>query len=549
MDVAPVLRMRSFVRLASVVLCLLSTQTLVQASGDSTRAMSESALSSEWVAAWRSDLQFVAETLIDTHPAPFHSRARSEFESDLASLAERVPNLPPHRIVVELQQIIAQLKDGHTRLTLPLERELSTEFFQGHSETPAPSESEMVLGHLPIRLGLYSEGLYVQRIERRFGEALGGRVLAIGGHPVEEVMARVSMIIHHDNESTILDHLPARLVIPEVLHAVGLTEGRYEASFEILRSDGSKDLVRLSRVKPGAAVDWLDASEKPPTAMEANFWMLRLENPATAYLKLSEIQNKDDETLREFADRFSLLLGDPSISRAVVDLRGCHGGDYSLTLPLLHALVREERLMEVGRVFVLTDRSTFSAATLFALDLEKHLPVLFAGEPMSGKPKSYGDSRKVQLPKTGLTLRVSTLYWQNHPRDDRSTLPVDLPINKTFEDYRSGRDRVLETVLNGSLLVTGEETQRLQGVWRGSMALGEWSHPLEMEFVQSEPGEWNVHVVDFDASNLVVKGPAVSFDLPIDNGVLRFDAKIRRAGILGVGRIDGREVTLVLDRK
>jgi hypothetical protein len=79
---------------------------------------------------------------------------------------------------------------------------------------------------------------------------------------------------------------------------------------------------------------------------------------------------------------------------------------------LLHALIRAPELRDPGSLFVITGRGTFSAAMMFAIDLEKQSNAIFVGEPTGASLNHYGDSRKVQLPNSGLTIRVSTLYWQ-----------------------------------------------------------------------------------------------------------------------------------------
>ncbi|MCZ6727067.1 MAG: hypothetical protein O7A98_06875, partial [Acidobacteria bacterium] len=400
---------------------------------------------------------------------------------------------------------------------------------------------------------LYPEGLFVQRADRRYRDVLGSRVVRIGNRPVDEAMALVSEVIHHDNEHTVKDHLPARLVMPEVLHALGLTGERDVARFEVANELGERTTLELTRVERGHAVDWVDVrTSELPLYLEPrhrNFWLERLEADGFVYVKFDVIENEDDETLADFARRFASTMADPDIGQAVIDLRGCHGGDHSLTRPLLHALIRAERLMEIGNLYVLTDRATFSAATLFALDLERHTPVLFAGEPMGGKPNSYGDSRKILLPETGLTLRVSTLYWQAHPKDDRMTLPVHFPVTPTFQDYRAGRDPVLAFVLEGARLVTGDEGAQLAGVWEGTMGLAEWSYPLKATFSQPSEGGWAIAVEGFETQNLSVERPSLSFEMPIDIGVLRFDVKLRQVGLIGRGTIDGREISLVLRRQ
>jgi hypothetical protein len=43
---------------------------------------------------------------------------------------------------------------------------------------------------------------------------------------------------------------------------------------------------------------------------------------------------------------------------------------------------------------------------------------LFVGEPTASSPNHYGDNAPVVLPNSKLTVRLSTLWWQDiDPRD------------------------------------------------------------------------------------------------------------------------------------
>src|SRR4029079_12222584 len=104
-----------------------------------------------------------------------------------------------------------------------------------------------------------------------------------------------------------------------------------------------------------------------------------------------------------------------------------------------------DRLWRPGGLWVLTDRGTFSAAVMIAAALENPTTGLFAGEKTGGHPNSYGDSRRIVLPQTGLTVRVSSLYWQlTGPRDQRDGITPLVPIEARFADWKANRDPVLD---------------------------------------------------------------------------------------------------------
>ena len=78
-------------------------------------------------------------------------------------------------------------------------------------------------------------------------------------------------------------------------------------------------------------------------------------------------------------------------------------------------------------------------------DLEQYTDAVFVGEPTGGKINHYGDSRRITLPNSGVTVRVSTLWWQGDERDKRPWKAPDIAAEPTFADYRANRDPALRS--------------------------------------------------------------------------------------------------------
>ena len=82
------------------------------------------------------------------------------------------------------------------------------------------------------------------------------------------------------------------------------------------------------------------------------------------------------------------------------------GGNNQLFRGLLLALIRETTINQPGKLFVLIDRGTFSAAVGAAADLENLTNSIFIGEPTAGAPSSWGDPKRLTLPNSGLVAEV-----------------------------------------------------------------------------------------------------------------------------------------------
>src|SRR5262245_19736399 len=75
------------------------------------------ALSHKDAKQWREDLRFLAEELPKRHKNLFHTMTREQFERAVKRLDERIPSLSEQQIFVEMTRIVAQVEDGHTRVT------------------------------------------------------------------------------------------------------------------------------------------------------------------------------------------------------------------------------------------------------------------------------------------------------------------------------------------------------------------------------------------------------------------------------------------------
>jgi tetratricopeptide (TPR) repeat protein len=61
----------------------------------------------------------------------------------------------------------------------------------------------------------------------------------------------------------------------------------------------------------------------------------------------------------------------------------------------------------------------------------------------------YGDSRKITLPNSRVTVRASVYYWQDwNPWDTRMWVAPHLTAELTAEDYRMNVDPALKAILN-----------------------------------------------------------------------------------------------------
>ncbi|HMC23047.1 MAG TPA: hypothetical protein VKL19_14440, partial [Thermoanaerobaculia bacterium] len=135
------------------------------------------------------------------------------------------------------------------------------------------------------------------------------------------------------------------------------------------------------------------------------------------------------------------------IERLILDLRLNRGGHGDFNAALLRAIIQSRRIDQPGRFFCIIGRGTFSAAQFLIDNLERYTNVTFVGEPSGSKGNAFGDSRKIILPNSGITVRASLYYWQDwFPLDTREATMPKIAAPLTFDDYRQNVDPALQAI-------------------------------------------------------------------------------------------------------
>lgn len=131
----------------------------------------------------------------------------------------------------------------------------------------------------------------------------------------------------------------------------------------------------------------------------------------------------------------------------VIDLRQNGGGDFTKGRKhLIEPLKRMDRINRKNHLFVLIGNQTFSAAMSNAAHFRQETNAILVGEPIGEKPNSYQENDRVLLPNSHLVLSYSTRFYEFAPSGENLIRPDQL-VETSWEDFKSGRDPVLEWVI------------------------------------------------------------------------------------------------------
>jgi hypothetical protein len=377
--------------------------------------------------AWRADLRYLAAELPRQHVNAFHTITRKHFADEVARLDAAIPRLNHDECVVGLMRIVALVGDGHTHLDLP------------------PS-----FPRYPIELHWFGEELRVVTAGSPYHATLGARVIGIGTVPLSDLLERTTQLVPRD-ETEGRTRLTAamQLTSPEVLHGLGVISDRERAPFVLENSVGERITVTLSPVRSGDFSSWrMVGGDTPPLylrRLNEPWWTEVLPDAQTVYFSFNGYPPEAE--FRERAAALARLLDESRARRLVIDLRRNQGGDFqrfqALLLPVIETRPAINRR---GGLFVITGPGTFSAAGVNAIDLRKRAHAILVGAPAGIRPNHYGDHGEFQLPNSGLRVSYATQFHRFGAEAELEIAP-DKEIAPTWEEFRTGRDPVMEWIL------------------------------------------------------------------------------------------------------
>ena len=294
-----------------------------------------------------------------------------------------------------------------------------------------------------------------------------------------------------DNPSSHLSNAALYLSLPDLLAGLGVGDGG-PLHIELvidgvgMRSETVEPLewsprfawLNAQRGAPGGAgprLPWDAGAEIDlPFTRHDPYWFER--DGDLLYAQVNQIQNTGEPvwvgdearemTLTEFFDALLDEADRDPPEKLVIDLRWNGGGNNDLAKSLPRGIARRPHIDQADKLFVLTGRRTYSAAMNLVSMLEDQTNATFVGEPSGGSPHHYGDATGFTLPRSGLTLRVSTLHWSLGvgPWDVREGMAPDIPVAPSILALREGRDSALDAVR--AFEPQDVLSERLFGLWQ-----------------------------------------------------------------------------------
>jgi len=413
--------------------------------------------------AQRQDLDYFAKAMaLDRSFAP---AARSAAEKRVADLKALAVAMPPPKLQVALMQAMALADNGHTRLD------------------PIGGQNTLLL---PVRVTRFAEGFFVMRTTSPHTDLLGGRLESIDGIAFDRIVSLLETL-RGGTEGFRRENAADFIVVQNLLYGLGvaseadasvwsvrLPDGRMITqkliAYPLRKGDELPGDARWLSPEPGKGAEAQWSAYRPASGDVPQTWRdfgdyFRLFSAGTCaqVVRLQRIGDADGQRIEPFLAQTEAAFRAHPPCAVIVDLRGDGGGDYTHAWHFTHAL--PGLLAAGGRIYVLTDPGTFSAAITAAAFVKDAGGdrVTIIGEPVGDRLSFYSEGGSACLPNLKTCVNYQTgkhdyaapckdwhaCYWLNWLYPVRvNSLQPDVLVPVRFADWNAGHDAAFEQALS-----------------------------------------------------------------------------------------------------
>ena len=369
------------------------------------------------VAGWQADLDQLVPAMQALHPDLFHDTPKADIERLLGDLGSRVGIATDDELMVGRHTC---RRPGQCRGTR-----------RAHRHYPWSPASQLPVHSLPLRLWLFPDGIHVIAALPPYQDLAGALVETIGSHRAADVVRALDPLVPRDNPATVRLLTPRYLLIPEVLHGLDLVDDAGPVDLGIVDATGATRTTPVTPIPMADYNDWAgpyglflpaDPGVLYLSRMDEPLWWTKL-GDGTLFVQYNRVDFLDRSQVNDLGAEAS----SPDVKRVVVDIRHNFGGEVQALTPVVDIL-DGPAIDRPGRLFLITGRNTFSAASLFAAELQARTSVTIVGETMAGSPNTWGNDRETHLQWSGLAVSVATQFEvATTVDDDRLTIRRTCP--------------------------------------------------------------------------------------------------------------------------
>jgi hypothetical protein len=395
---------------------------------------------------WQQDVDKLLASIGKLHPNPWRSTTEKNFKSHLEQIVSESSKNTRAQTLLKLIAAVSLITqtggDGHSGIW--------------------PFQEATQFNLLPLRLYAFSDGIYIIAADEMNQQLIGQKVKAIGGVPIAQILEKVHLYISHESTNWIKSWTPQYLLIAELLESLDISKG---STVDIQTENTSRHL-KTSKLRAISVATYqerfnnalnstiLPTNDYAPLylkkVLSEKYWYQMLDNKSLYFQFNLVVDENNGQTFADFIEEIEIELKKHQTNSLIVDIRNNPGGEdnyddshliYAPFFDMINHFKVEQRELNL---YVLTGRTTFSAATNFSLEVDKKTQAKFIGEAMGGSSNYYGEPERVTLPNSNLKVMIATRYW-NMPGFSSSAISAipDYLVELSAKEYFSNSDPVL----------------------------------------------------------------------------------------------------------
>ena len=373
---------------------------------------------------WEQDLDYLKASIERLHVIAWEYIPPERFAEEIDQIKKRLPELSDYTIACEISRALAFLGDGHTGC--------------GTSQTAFPFRT------FPIKVRAFPEGIFVVAATSDHHELLGCQITHIDSHDLSEVAEKTRPYFSAENRLADINNLESAIRHVDFLYAARVSEAPDRTLFRFVDPQGKAFEQTLVGVPAASEKNWVNQETLPGflSGPSRDFWFEPMLDSGLLYIKYNRC--RDHGGLAVMARDIENVLAAEKIEAVVIDLRRNGGGDSSVIDPLFK-LLDERGFDRRGRLFVFTDRNTFSSGFHNLLTL-KGMHAIHLGEASSQKLNYGGNIQSFSLPNSKLAVAYPTQNSARLPGVEIRVIEPDHGIELTHQNFLAGQDPVLDYV-------------------------------------------------------------------------------------------------------
>lgn len=372
---------------------------------------------------WKEDVAEFAEKLPALHPDPFAFTPKDKFEAEAAELVAKVVTTNPDQIYIGLDHLANLIGDAHTYVRFPHD-----------------------VANLPLDVAEFQGETRIDAVAPGYERALGARVVAIGGLPIDKARALAATITPVGETHWLRDaRVNGFLTTGMALHGLGITPDRNAATYTLVNDEGKQLTVTFKALAPGDEPKWIHPYSSAPLSsqpVQGSAACTYVSAAQTLYCRVRQIRDLAGPAKQMFA-----MIRQDHPAKLAIDLRNNGGGDYNEGLKnLIKPLEGMKDINRKGHLFVLIGPNTFSAAMSNAAQFRSMTNAILVGRPIGERPNGYQEPRQFTLRNSHWVVRYSTRYYK-FSDGPQNVIEPDHEVALTWQDYKNGRDAALDWIL------------------------------------------------------------------------------------------------------